>query len=120
MNYSKENHFFYLELIEYCKILKNSHNIKYSINYTGDSSLHYFCQTTSRYYYPWQFNYFTNIFLKSSKYYPDATEKNTIIFLNFKNLSEINNYKLLYLIRTNSFFKPSNFAIVQLKPWLFN
>lgn len=117
MNYSKENHSFYLELIEYCQILKNSHNIKYSINYTGDSSLHYFCETISRYYYPWKSNSLIDTSVKSfsSKYYPDATEKNTIIFLNFKNLSEIDNYRLLYLIKPNNQLIEHNFAIVQSK-----
>jgi len=118
MNYSKENHTFYLKFIEYCNILKNSHNVKYSINYTGDSSLHYFCQTTSKYYYPWQKMYILdNIFLKSFtlKYSSDATDENTIIFLNFKNISEINNYKLLYLIMLNNPKIENNFAIVKIK-----
>ena len=115
MNYSKGVHNKYLKIIKYCDNLRTSSGIKYSINYTADSSISYFCKTSPVNYYPWNRDVLDKIYFKfaASKSYSSITDKNTIIFMPIKNKSQMVNYKLLYVIPSENSEIYDDIAIVQ-------
>jgi hypothetical protein len=120
MNYLDDIHKNYRKFSKYCDVLREDSIIKYSINYTPDSSLDYFCKTIPRNYYPWNNDYYTKIFLKSSisNKYIDVNNNNTIIFIPINSdQSVLLNYDVLFIMTWNfGFVQESNkIAIVQKK-----
>jgi hypothetical protein len=104
MDYPEYIHENYIKFYEYCEILRANSNIKYTINYTLDSSLNYFCKTISKNYYPWSNDLYTKVFLKSSisNKYSDANNDNTIIFIPINSdHSLLSNYNVLLIMNWN-------------------
>jgi hypothetical protein len=120
MNYGKDIHDKYNKFSKLCDSLRTNINIKYSINYTSDASLSYFCKTVPRNYYPWDNDLSTKIFLKSSmsSKYSDANNSNTIIFFAVNNNQNLlSNYNILHIINWNFAINGTHdkIAIVQKK-----
>jgi hypothetical protein len=120
MNYGKDIHGKYNKFSKLCDSLRTNINLKYSINYTSDASLSYFCKTVPRNYYPWDNDLYTKTFLKSSTIskYSDANNSNTIIFLAINNNQNLlSNYKILHIVNWNFNFNQTydKLAIVKKK-----